>query len=184
MKYFSSALVLFLFISCNSIPDLEEEFPCVNPINYTDLKKSEDVRHLFSVQFPKKWKVNLYYDAKQTSIHAADTTLNLTKATIMDITLIHTPIFLDETFKQKITADNKKMQLFEIKTNAIKLFEKPTYYSYAEGKKNNYSYHILNTFTKVNSDNFLHVKTEIYGDLLVDERICKAIKLINKIQLK
>ncbi len=184
MKYILYVLVLFLFISCNSLPSLEEEFTCESFNSFTDLKTHDDVRNMFSSQFPKSWKVNLYYDDAKTSIYAADTTMSLTKTTLIDVTLVHKTVFIDNTFKQKITEDNKKMQLSEVKTNAIKLFNKPSYYSYAEGKKRNYSYHILNTFTKVNSENFLHVKTEIYGDSLVDKRICNAIKLINKIQLK
>lgn len=183
MKNIVTILVLILMISCNSFPDLNEEFPCKETSPYVHLKKSEDVRNMFSVQFPENWKVNLYYDDSKTSIYAADTTISVTKTTLMDVTLVHKTVFLDNTFKQRITDDNKKMGLLEIKTNDVTILNKPSYYSYAEGKKGNYSYHILNTFTKINDDNFLHVKTEVYGDSLVDERICKALNLINKTQL-
>lgn len=183
MKYFLAILVLFSIISCNSLPDLNEDFPCVKIDTYTDLQKNEDVRKMFTIPLPKKWKVNLYFDDTKTSLYAADTTVSLTKTTLIDVTLVHKTVFIDKTFAQKITDDNKKMNLSEIRTNNVNLLNKPSYYSYAKGKKNNYSYHILNTFTKINSDNFLHVKTEIYGDSLVDQRICKALKLINKIQL-
>lgn len=184
MKYFLAVLILISAISCNSSSELKTQFPCKNSNSYTNLKKNEDVRKLFNVYLPKNWKVNLYYDDAKTSIYAADTTISLTKTTLIDITLAHSTIFIDKTFSQKITSDNKKMGLTELKTKNITLLNKPSYYSYAEGKKGKHSYHILNTFTKINSDNFLHVKTEIYGDSLIDERICKAIKLIDKIQLK
>ncbi|WP_275316188.1 hypothetical protein [Tenacibaculum bernardetii] len=183
MKNIVTFLVLTLMTSCNSFPDLKEEFPCKETSFYDNLKKSEDVRNMFSIQLPEHWKVNLYYDNTKTSIYAADTTISVTKTTLMDVTLVHKTVFLDNTFKQKITDDNKKMGLSEIKTNDVNILNKPSYYSYAEGKKGNYSYHILNTFTKINEDNFLHVKTEVYGDSLVDERICKALNLIYKTQL-
>lgn len=183
MKYFLVISIIFLITSCNSSSELATDFSCGNTNSYTDLQRNNDVRNLFSVQFPKNWKVNLYYDDAKTSIYAADTTISVTKTTLIDVTLVHHTIFIDKTFAQKITADNKKMGLKEIKTKNIQLFKKPSYYSYAEGKKGNYPYHILNTFTKINADNFLHVKTEIYGDLLIEQRICNAIKLINKIQL-
>lgn len=183
MKYFSAVFVFFLLISCNSLPNLNEEFNCKAVNSYDNLKTHNDVRKMFSTQLPKNWKVNLYYDNAKTSVYAADTTVSLTKTTLIDVTLVHKTVFIDNTFKQKITDDNKKMQLSEVKTNTINLLKRPSYYSYAKGKKNNYTYHILNTFTKVNSENFLHIKTEVYGDSLVDKRICKAIKLIDKIQL-
>ncbi|CAM1356879.1 hypothetical protein [Tenacibaculum halocynthiae] len=178
------ALFLFsLFISCDS-SELKKDFNCSVGSNYSGLKKFDDFRNLFAIKLPKKWKVNLYYDNGQTSIYAADTTLSLTKTTLLDASIIHSPTFIDATFKQKVSADNTKMKLQEVKTKDFKLFNKDSYYSLAKGKKGKYPYHILNVFTKVNSDNFLHVKTEVYGDDLVDERICKAINLINEIQLK
>lgn len=42
----------------------------------------------------------------------------------------------------------------------------------------------IHTSIKVNSGNLLYSKFEIYGNSLTDKRICKAIKLIDKIQLK
>ncbi|CAM1333445.1 hypothetical protein [Tenacibaculum aestuariivivum] len=183
MNYISVILTLTFITSCNLSSKLSDEFPCKGVKPYTNLKKNEDIRKYFSMYFPKNWKVNLYYDDAKTSIYAADTTVNLTKTTLIDATLVHSTIFIDKTFCQKITDDNKKMGLTEIKTKNLQLLNKPSYYSYAKGKKANYSYHILNTFTKVNSSNFLHVKTEIYGNYLVEERVCKAIQLINKIQL-
>ena len=98
--------------------------------------------------------------------------------------MLHHTVFIDTTFGKKITTDNQNIGLFEVKTKNITLLKKPSYYGYAKDKKGNYPYHILNTFTKVTTDNFLHMKTEIYGDSLINERICKAINLIEKIQRK
>lgn len=183
MKYFLAILIIVFICSCSSSSKLSDDFSCENTNSYTDLQKNSDFRKMFNIEFPKQWKVNLYYDDTKTSVYAADTTLSLTKTLLIDVTLVHSTVFIDKTFAQKITADNKKMKLTELKTKHTELFKKPSYYSYAEGKKANYPYHILNIFTKVNSDNFLHIKTEIYGDSLVEQRICNAIALIKKIQL-
>ncbi|MDB0615710.1 hypothetical protein PL372_09145 [Tenacibaculum dicentrarchi] len=189
MNYFSAFVAfsasLILLTSCNSSSDLKKDFTCKNDAFYQEntLKEQQDFRKYFTTYFPENWKVNLYYDTKKTSIYAADTTVNLTKTTLIDVTLVHNTVYIDKTFAQKITADNKKMGLTELKTKHLQLFKKPSYYSYAQGKKGKYSYHILNTFTKINTDNFLHVKTEVYGDSLVTERFCKAIELIEKINL-
>ncbi|CAM1353649.1 hypothetical protein [Tenacibaculum insulae] len=184
MKNIFAVLTLFLMFSCSSSSELKNEFPCKDSTTFLNLKKTSDVRNLFAVSLPKNWKVNLYYDNGKTSIYAADTTVSLTKTILFDATLIHSPVFLDTNFTKKITTDNTNMKLVETKTKHINLFNKPSYFSFAKGKKGKFNYHILNTFTKVNSDNFLHVKTEIYGDSLIAERICNAINLIDKIQLK
>lgn len=184
MKYFLTTLLVVLMISCNSTSELKKEFPCATFSSFSNLQQTEDVRNLFSMSLPKNWKVNLFFDNVQTAIYTADTTVNLTKTIIMDASYIHSAINFDAVFQQKMTADNTKMELTETKAKKITLFDKPSYISYATGKKGTYSYHVLNTFTKVNSDNFLHIKTEIYGDTKVEERLCNAINLIDKIQLK
>ena len=184
MKYFYIFLLSIICFSCTSSSELKKEFPCDTSISFQSLKEVNDIRSLFTISLPKTWKVNLYYDNSLSSIYAADTTLNLTKTMLLDASIIHTSINLDKTFKEKITNDNKRMELEELKTKNIQLFDKPTYYSLAKGKKGKFTYHILNVFTKVNSDNFMHIKTEIYGDSLVNDRLCNAINLIEKIQVK
>ncbi len=175
-------LLAILTVSCTST-DLQKEFSCSGS-TYSGLSETKDIRNLFSIKLPKTWKVNLYYDDGQSSIYAADTTLNLTKTTLIDVSFIHASVFFDTDFKQKLSADNNNMGLEEIKTKDIKHLDKNAYLSLAQGKKGKYKYHILNVFTKVDNDNFLHAKTEFYGDSLVNERICKAVNLIEKIEIK
>ncbi|WP_233884834.1 hypothetical protein [Tenacibaculum piscium] len=183
--FISLILGLFIITSCDSSSELQKDFTCQKETFYNEniLKKQQDFRKYFTTYFPENWKVNLYYDTKKTSIYAADTTVSLTETTLIDVTLVHKTIFIDNTFAQKITEDNKKMGFTELKTKHLQFLKKPSYYSYAKGKKGNHSYHILNTFTKINTDNFLHVKTEVYGDSLVEKRFCKAIELIEKINI-
>ena len=175
-------LLIFSTISCTST-DLQKEFSCGNS-SYSNLGTTNDIRNLFSVKLPKTWKIKLYYDNGQTSIFAADTTLKLTSTTLIDVSYIHAAIFFDTEFRQKLSDDHKNMELKEVKAEAIKHLDKTSYLSLAQGKKGNYKYHVLNVFTRINNDNFLHTKTEFYGDSLVNERICKAVNLIDKIALK
>lgn len=183
MKTYIFALGLLLLTSCKS-SDFKKDFICNNTSSYSNLKTNTDFKNSFSVDFPKHWKVNLYYDNGQSSIYAADTTIGLTQSTLLDVSLIQSPISIDNSFIQKISTDNSNLKLKEVKGKLFDHYGNASYYSLANGKKGKYDYHILNLFSKINEASFLHVKTEIYGDSLVDERICKAIKLIDEIQLK
>lgn len=184
MKYIFYFIFLTIFISCGKSSALKKDFSCNYSINLNNTKDVNDVRGLFTMQLPKGWKTNLYYDNSLSSIYAADTTVNLTQSVLLDASIIHAPIQLDDSFKEKIKNDNNRMQLKELKSKDIKLFDKTSYYNLSKGKKGKYPYHILNVFTKVNSDNFIHIKTEIYGDSLVNERLCKAINIIEKTHVK
>lgn len=182
MRSYSLLLFIFLLLSCSS-SDLKKDFDCSRN-SYINLTEIKDFRRLFTLSLPKDWKINLYYDHGQSSIYAADTTLNLTETTLIDASYIHAPIFFDTDFKQKLSSENLQMGLTEVKSKDISYLNNKAYYSLAGGKRGKFDYHILNVFTKVNSDNFLHVKAEVYGDSLVNERLCKAIGLIDEIELQ
>ena len=83
-------LILFvgaslLLCSCSQQSEVSKKFNC-KPTNFTNLEKIEDVKNLFSLEIPKKWKTNLYYDDLQSSIYTADTTKQLTETFLLDIT--------------------------------------------------------------------------------------------------
>ncbi|MCH3885114.1 hypothetical protein [Tenacibaculum aquimarinum] len=185
MKYLTSLFLLFLLISCsNKNSELSNHFSCDNTTLETELKKVKDIRNLFSVALPKHWKTNLYYDNAQTSIFAADTTKSLTKSVLLDITLVHNPVTFDEIFINKAIASSNEIGLKDEVLKEIHFLDKPSFLQHSKGKKNNYSYEVVNVFSKVNSDNFLLTKIEVYGDSAVSKRLCNAISLVNNIQLK
>ena len=45
---------------------------------------------------------------------------------------------------------------------------------------NNFNYYVFNLFIKLDENNYIHSKIEIYGDALKEERICKGINLLEK----
>lgn len=180
MKKFIVFTVIIIFISCNS-SELSQDFNCKTS-GYSNLESLTDFKKNFNIKLPKNWKTNYYYDNVMSSIYSADTTVSLTKTVLIDASFITSPIHIDANFIQKIKNDNTKMDLKEVSSKKITFLNKPSYYNLSEGKKGKYNYKILNIFTKADVG-FLHLKTEVYGDSLVNERICKAINLINRISL-
>lgn len=177
-KYF---ILLFVGLaSCNS-SKLQKDFNC-NSNSFSNLKTLTDFRKNFKIKIPENWKTNYYYDNVVSSIYAADTTINLTKTILIDASFVLNPIEIDSVFIEKMKTESKNMGLQEVTSKTTTFLKQPSYYNVFEGKKGKYKYTILNIFTKDNLG-FLHVKTEIYGDSLVNERICKAINLVEKIEL-
>ncbi|WP_144894524.1 hypothetical protein [Lutibacter sp. Hel_I_33_5] len=142
------------------------------------------MKKLFSTEIPKNWKTNLFYDDVQSSIYTADTTKQLTETTLLDITFVNQKIVFDSIFKQKMLKKHQSNKLSLLKFEQTTLLNKPAILDIAKGTKGNFPYQIANLFVKINASNFMHVKTEVYGDSLVNERLCKSINLIERIQLK
>ncbi|WP_442266434.1 hypothetical protein ACSIGC_01615 [Tenacibaculum sp. ZS6-P6] len=180
-KYLLFFFTAFIFISCDS-NELGKEFACEFP-SPGNLETVEDFKKKFTVKFPKHWKINLYYEEAVSSIYAADTTLSLSKATLIDISFITNPDNIDNDFINKVKSDNKELQLEEVQSKQIKFKRNDAYYNLAKGKRGKFNYHILNLYGKTETG-FIHAKTEIYGDSLINERLCSAITLINNVRVK
>ena len=105
----------------------------------------------------------------------------LTQSYTLDITYVYSELKLDEKFIQRFKGNLTQKQLVETTSYEFEFQEKEAYYSRALGKKMGFDYQICNLFIRINSGNYVHAKAEVYGDSLVNERICNAISLVEKI---
>tara|TARA_R110002073_G_scaffold128999_3_gene275071 strand:- start:26659 stop:27207 length:549 start_codon:yes stop_codon:yes gene_type:complete len=181
MKRVLVFLAFITIVSCHSKSKISKELDC-QPDSYSNLETIEDFKKLFTVQFPDNWKTNLYYDNNQSSIYSADTTKQLTETVLIDITHVSNALKLDSDFIQKFKTSLTDQKLVESTSYKLKFQEKESYYSRALGKKRNFAYEICNLFIKINDNNYIHAKAEVYGDYLINERLCNAISLLEKIE--
>ena len=182
-NYILFLIASLLFFSCQKEFKITDDFNCETS-NFNNLEVVDDVKNLFSVELPKNWKINLYQDEVQSSIFAADTTKQLTETVLLDVTYINNRINFDETFLLKQEQENLANNLIKIKSKEFIFLDKPSIYMLYKGKKEGFNYQFCNTFIKINESNFILVKTEIFGDSLVNQRSCKAFSLIENIKLK
>jgi hypothetical protein len=171
-----------LLFNCSQPSEISKDFNC-KTVAYKNLEKVIDVKNLFSIQIPRTWKTNLFYDNIQSSIYTADTTKQLTETLLLDITIINKNIKFDIPFKLKTEQENLTKNLIKVKSKETSIINKPVYYSISKGKKGIYNYQVCHFFIKVNEQNFILAKAEVYGDSLVKKRFCKAFDLIEKIKI-
>lgn len=172
-----------LIIACQGVSDLSQDFNCNNEM--TNLEEVSDFENKFSMPIPKNWKVNLYYDNAQSSIYFADTTKQLTETTIVDVTFIKQKTTFNTEFLNNVQSTYTNTALKEEKNKTFSLNDYPSYYTIAKGVRNNFPYSICNVFINTKGDGkFIHAKLEVYGDSLVEQRLCRGIDLIEKIQFK
>ena len=134
-------------------------------------------------KIPKTWKTNLFYDEVQSSIYTADTTKQLTETLLLDITYINKNINFDALFKLNLEQQGLSRNLIQIKNEEIDLLNKQTYFTISKGKKGEFQYEVSQAFIKINEQNFIIAKVEIYGDSLIHKRRCQAITLIEQIKI-
>lgn len=176
-------LTSILVSSCGQTSELSIDFDC-NKSAYDKMEMVSDFQNNFSLPIPKNWKVNLYYDNAQSSIYFADTTKQLTETTIIDITFIKQKTNFNDTFLKNVKTNYTNSNLVEEAKKTFLLKELPSYYTIAKGTKNKFAYAICNVFINTNTNKFIHAKLEVYGDSLVNERLCRGINLIEKIDFR
>lgn len=183
MKYsIISFLASLLLFSCTNSSKISKDFNC-ETTNFNNLETVKDVKNFFTIELPKNWKTNLYYDDVQSSIYTADTTKQLTETLLLDVTYIKNAIHFNEDFKLKQEQESLAKNLIQTKAKETIFLENPAYYTISKGKKGTYKYQIFQTFIKINEQNFILAKAEVYGDSLINKRMCSAIALIEKIKI-
>lgn len=181
MRKLITLLCLIVLVSCSKQSQVSKDLDC-DPETYDNIELVEDVDKKFKLPLPKNWKTNLYFDKNQTSIFSADTTKNLTSTYTIDVTYIYDELNLNDTFFQRFKTNLQNRKLVETTSYDLKFQEKDAYYSRSLGKRGQFDYQIINLFIKVNSGNYIHAKAEVYGDSLVNQRLCNALSLIDKLE--
>ncbi|WP_397446569.1 hypothetical protein [Polaribacter sp. R77954] len=182
-KYIVIFLASLLFFSCNKKSEISKVFNC-ETATFNHLEKVDDVKTLFSIDLPKDWKINLYTDVVQSSIFTADTTKQLTETVLLDVTYISNKINFDEAFLLQQEQEHLAKNLIKTKSKRVVFLEKPSLLMQFKGIKGQFPYQVSNLFIKLNNSNFILAKTEIYGDSLVNQRLCKAFSLLEKMHIK
>jgi hypothetical protein len=167
-------------ISCDTTA-LEKDFSCSSESFDSNTEKVIDVKNTFSIQIPIHWKTNFFYDKMQSSIYSADTLKQLTETVLIDITQIQNGYQFNAHFKKELAKNDSIQQLINKSQDSFQFKNKKAYYAVSVGKKGDFTYQILNIFIQQNKTSSLHFKAEVYGDLEVNTRFCKAIHTLNSI---
>jgi len=182
MKYIHIIwIALFVFTGCQN-NDLREQFECNTPVHFTNTKKYKDVLGKFKISIPKYWKTQLYYDEFQSDLYSADTTKQLSETYLIDITWHQGELNFNEEFESNISKNLKNKGLLkQVKSGFVKFKKHETYFNLSTGKSSELTYHYLQVYLKYKPDEYYTFTSKIYGDKLINERVCASISVFNKI---
>ena len=182
MKQFFIIFIIFsTLISCQK-DNLAEAFDCKGTTNFSKTKEFTDVLKHFKINIPSNWNTELYYDELQSELYSADTSKQLSKTYIIDITWHQGELIFNDDFEQKMIQNLKsKEQLKVVKSGRTKFKKLPSYYNLSQGKSLNHEYHFFQIFVKSKVDEYYTLTAKIYGSEFVNERICASTSLFKNI---
>ena len=182
MKKIILLLIAISVISCQSNL-LDKEFKCEKTTNLSELKEYKDFLKNFKIDIPKNWRTSLYYDEYSSEIQSADTTKQLTKTYLLNISWNQGELNLDDNFANSL---NDSLRINEhlkvLKSGFGKFKSNPSYFNLSVGQHTGYPYQYLQVFIKTNVDQYIRLTSEVYGKDNIDERLCESIKVFNSIQ--
>ncbi len=183
MKFYKILfLILIVLVSCKKQTQLQKEFNCKTNSSFSDLEKIDDFKNKFSLQVPSKWATKLFYNNHETNIMTADSLKSFTKTYILDVSLVSGDLQLNEYFTTK-TIQNlvTEESLVTIKHELTTFKDMPAIWFLSVGKSGDYKYHYFQLFAKNSPVDYFKITTKIYGDELIDERLCESIALMQKL---
>ncbi|MAD98592.1 MAG: hypothetical protein CMB99_14815 [Flavobacteriaceae bacterium] len=160
---------------------MNAEFDCGTD-HTASFEEETDLKKRFIVSLPSHWKVNLFQNEIQSSIYAADTTVALSKSTLIDISYIEKEVVFDGSFKLQNEQMQLNNQLIKSKTKDFLQDELETHYTVYKGMKNNMAFTTLHTYLKKDTRGFIHMKADVYGTERVQERLCEAIGILDQLK--
>jgi len=181
MKFILFLIVITTFISCKNTTKLEQKFNCSSSISYK-INKTKDFNNNFTINIPKSWKINYYYDNNTSEIYTADTLKELTKTFIIGVSFYKGNLKLNDVYNTKMDSMLLKNKLIKYSSGNEAFANKPSYWYLANGTKNGFSYHQLSITIKNSDKSYINATSEIYGDELVNNRICQSISILKSIQ--
>ncbi|MDY7396379.1 hypothetical protein UMM65_14100 [Aureibaculum sp. 2210JD6-5] len=183
MKKAIIIILAIVFISCQS-NSLKEQFNCEIDVEFSELKEYRDFLKNFRIQVPKNWKTTLYYDEYSSEIYSADTTKQLTDTYVLEMSWKQGELEINDDFAKKINDTLQlKEQLKMTKSGFGKFKKKPMYFNLSEGTRSGINYKYLQVYLKTNIDEYITLTSKVFGDKLVDERLCESVELFESLQL-
>ncbi len=178
------SIVLLTFFSCHKNSGFPKELmSCEKKFLPMNLEHITDFKNQFSIDIPKHWNTKMYYDNYQSEIFSADTIKPISETFILQVSHIQSAIQLNDTLiksldKQSIVL-NRTKEL--VKYHQFKDREALIYAS--NGVKDNLPLYIFQDYIKIDHDRFLLMKVDIYGSENIEERLCEALQLLEKVSI-
>lgn len=183
MKKIIFLILTIGFISCQS-NSLKKEFNCETNAEFSELKEYRDFLKNFRISVPKNWKTTLYYDEYSSEIYSADTTKQLTDSYVLEMSWKQGELDLNEAFAKSINDTLQlKEQLKMTKSGMGEFKGKPMYFNLSEGKRSGIDYKYLQVYLKTNIDEYITLTSKVFGDQLVNERLCESVELFDSLEL-
>lgn len=174
-------LPFLILFSCSKKSELSKSFNC-NSVEFKNTETVIDFNKNFRLSIPVSWKTELYYDKFTSEIFTADTTKQLSETFILDSSYNLGAVNFNSDFlaKNDSVATSKNYKIIKSETTTFQ--NKECYWYLLKGTKNNFPYHQYNFTLKLSENTYFNSYVEIYGEELIDERICQAISIIDGIE--
>ena len=179
-------IMIFLVLSLQSCfhpTEIQKDFGCTDKISINDAIMMQDFQKKFELMVPKKWATKLFYNEYQTSLMTADSLQPLTKSFILDVSLNNGELKVDENIKNTVIRNIISKEHLRIKKFKVGKFQnKPSVWLLAEGTRNNMPFHLFKVLSKKDATTYYQIEAQIYGDSLVNKRVCKVISMLETLK--
>lgn len=177
-------IISFSLTNCSKPTTIFKGFDCQSTVNIKDLETVLDANNNFSLDIPKYWKTELYFDNSSSIFTTADTTKQLTKTYLIKASLISGKLDLNKETIQKIKESIEASNSESILSVKDGLFDnKQALLIQSKSNKETYKKSVLHLYMPISFKHYFEIEIHCYGTEKVEERFCEAIDHINSLKI-
>lgn len=177
-------LTLLTIFSCHKNSIFPKELTSCDKIySSEDLEQVVDFKQNFSIDIPKHWNTKMYYDNFRSEIFSADTIKPISETYILQVSHIQSAIQINDTLVKSLNKKSSDHHRTEELVKFHQFKDREALIFVSSGMENNLPLYILQDYVKIDQDQYLLMKVDIYGSENIEERLCEALQLLEKVSI-
>jgi len=172
--------ILFLAGCQKPVSELSSSFSCNSPVELSGFEKVDDFKNNFRIQVPKHWNTKLYYDKIQSEIFTADTIKHLSDSYIINYSAVSGNIDINDELKGKVHQKSMDNAMETLKESFHSYKGNDAFAHLSVGSSRGLKLHVFQYYIKLSEEQYILVKTELYGEENFDSRFCESLSIIEK----
>lgn len=177
--------IIALMFSCKTKSNLEIEYNCQSTTSFSNTEEYIDFKEKFSLEIPKQWSTQYFYNSYESKIMTADTVKTLSNTFLLDVSYLSGNLVIDQPFYNKIMNDlltERNLETAQLQKTTFK--NMPAIWQIAKGKKGEFDINYFQLFAKKSKSHYYKLSAEVYGNEKVEQRLCEALALMSSFKVK
>ena len=170
-------------INCTNNTTIFKDYGCSGNSLDSDIENVLDAKNNFSLDIPKHWKTELYFDSESSIFTTADTTKQFNNTFLIKASLINAKLAINSVDIEKIKTNLETTKTLEIISTTEGSFKNMSAILLRSHVSSPLEKTILHLYAPLSKKQYFEIEVHCYGIEAVENRLCQAIQYVNSLKI-